>query len=382
MVVLRLAESAGVGALLGCAIGLFFSLVLLWRGTGAIEMALMCVAGGALIGLAWGLSRRPTLSQAATEADRQLGLQDLLLTAVSIDGLRNEANSRGNEVEQGAQNEAMGSEPGLGGQVSRSPSPSRGGSGVSGGRNEAIDPFALLVMEMASARCGVHSPSELVMHRLGVRAWGGIGLAAALVLAVAGLATQVEQGRAETGRQAFLDVRQIDEAGRQNEAIDTAVAGRRREDPPGEGGAPPEHRSVLVPAPVDDVADTTAFDAPGPGEPSPAAEDGTGPGAARSAVDESPTGPHDPQTTPGRDAHADGEVRSGSGGRGEAAAGDWTDDPNGQRTGEAGSGQGTPAWTSGSPSPAEREAALESVRDGRIPAAYRDLVRDYFSPTP
>ena len=82
-VVLRAAEGLGLGALAGCAVGLVLLALLWWEGRGTLAPSAAAVGFGACVGLAWGIARRPRLLDAATEADRQLGLADLLGTALT-----------------------------------------------------------------------------------------------------------------------------------------------------------------------------------------------------------------------------------------------------------------------------------------------------------
>src|SRR5438067_3480147 len=85
-----------------------------------------------MIGLAWGLVRRPGLIDAALLADSQLELSDLLATALAT--------------------------------------------------ASSADPWSRAVVAMAEQRCRSLSPDAVVLRKLGGRARGGIGLAAALVL--------------------------------------------------------------------------------------------------------------------------------------------------------------------------------------------------------
>src|SRR5690606_22404207 len=83
LLAVRLAEGAGVGALLGAALCLLAMPAMLWRGASAWPAAWL-VPAGALLGLARAIVRRPPRRRAAEEADRQLGLDDLLATAWAV----------------------------------------------------------------------------------------------------------------------------------------------------------------------------------------------------------------------------------------------------------------------------------------------------------
>src|SRR3954467_2446253 len=92
LAVVRALERAGIGALAGCVVAELVLPLLLWRaepppGPGGISAptgapAAMGRARGAAAGRWWGVGGRPSRLSAAMEADRQLGLHDLLGTAV------------------------------------------------------------------------------------------------------------------------------------------------------------------------------------------------------------------------------------------------------------------------------------------------------------
>lgn len=108
--------------------------LLLWRGQPALPLVGLVAAIGGIGGMIWSFTRPAALLQTAMEADRQLGLSDLLATALTIRDA------------------------------------------------QTADPWRQTVVAMAEARCRGLSPSSVISHRLGVRAWGGIGLAGGLVL--------------------------------------------------------------------------------------------------------------------------------------------------------------------------------------------------------
>src|SRR5256885_10798940 len=84
LVLVRALERAGFGALAGCAAGALLIPPLLWRAQPALAPVGALLALGTAAGLLWGVVRRPSALVAAMEADRQLGLQDLLSTAASV----------------------------------------------------------------------------------------------------------------------------------------------------------------------------------------------------------------------------------------------------------------------------------------------------------
>ncbi|MGH7214181.1 MAG: hypothetical protein ACREIT_05405, partial [Tepidisphaeraceae bacterium] len=67
LLVARVAECAGGCAAIGCGAALLLMPILMWRGQSAMPVAAAALAGGMLAGLIWGVIRRPTLFDAATE---------------------------------------------------------------------------------------------------------------------------------------------------------------------------------------------------------------------------------------------------------------------------------------------------------------------------
>jgi hypothetical protein len=56
------------------------------------------------------------------------------------------------------------------------------------------------VLAIADDRCRRHAPSQVLLNRLGRRAWGGIGLAAALVLTLSAMTGNPREVRAVAAR--------------------------------------------------------------------------------------------------------------------------------------------------------------------------------------
>src|SRR3954447_16047782 len=137
LIVLRLAEWAGVGFVAGCGLALVLIPLLRNRSESPLVLAGIITGIGAAIGLIAAALRRPGMIEAAIEADRQLDLADLLATAWMLE------------------------------------------------KSNAMEDFELAVLTIARDRAANLRPASVMLHRLGVRAWGGIGLAGALVLTVA-----------------------------------------------------------------------------------------------------------------------------------------------------------------------------------------------------
>jgi hypothetical protein len=137
LIVLRLLEWTGVGFAAGCGVALLMIPLLRKQIDSPLNLAGIIAAIGAAIGFIAAALRRPKVLEAAIEADRQLDLADLLATAWSLE------------------------------------------------KSNAKEDFELAVLTIAQDRAANLRPASVVLHRLGMRAWGGIGLAGALLLTVA-----------------------------------------------------------------------------------------------------------------------------------------------------------------------------------------------------
>jgi hypothetical protein len=342
-VVLRALERTGLGILAGCAVGVVLTPILLWRGEPAWILAAACLGGGALAGILWGVQSRPSLLEAAAEADRQLRLDDLLGTSL----------------------------------VLRAAHAAR----------RAPDPWAGNILALAEDRCRRTSPSAVLFHRLGARAWGGISLSAALVLTLAALSTSPTDTRAAlaardaVGRDSPDDTADPDE----RPLVDPReTAPRRRPQPTEEEGAdrPGSETENVAARPGDEGDPAEGGDAADPSsDPTAAATDGDGTeGAGRTESPDAADARPDLSGT-SADAAPDGDGRpsAGTGRPGEdVAAGDAgfpssaTSAGNGEPPAEP-----APPWRSETWA-ADVERARQAVEAGRIPDAYRDLVRAYF----
>jgi hypothetical protein len=143
---IRLLESVGFSCLLASGLGVVLITALWWRGESGFAAAWGMLGLGVLGGLIWGLRRLPTTFEAASEADRQLGLHDLLGTIL-----------------------------------------------LTRGTDEA---WLRAVAATAEERCGRLRPGDVLVAKLGVRAWSGIGLSAALLMTLSLLSTRPADARA------------------------------------------------------------------------------------------------------------------------------------------------------------------------------------------
>ncbi len=129
-----LIEGAGIGAGVASVLGAVLVGVMMIERKGAWELAVGVPVLGMVVGLVWGLIKRPTELGVAAEADRQLHLDDLLGTALLVL------------------------------------------------RGDTSDGWSQNVVALADSACARLSPGTLLMNRLGARTWGGIGVSAALLM--------------------------------------------------------------------------------------------------------------------------------------------------------------------------------------------------------
>jgi len=277
----------------------------------------------ALAGMIAGIIRRPDLMSAAVEADRQFDLADLLSTALTTR------------------------------------------------QRSADDPWAALVVATAGARCRTLVPNAVIVNRLGGRAWGGIGLATALVLTLGLMSTDPGQSVAVAR---VRDEHRV--------ADDSAPSRVKSASPRGTGEAQRRSRSanndINERAERDGSADLASSGATDQASRATSTKsDGGGAGLATSAR-ESPSAEM-PLASSGAASRDDREGEAAAGGATSAAS-----DPGGE--GSAGStvmpspSTAAPAWRSAEWR-AAREQALSAVRDGKVRDEHRDLVREYFDRT-
>lgn len=346
---LRLGERAGLGTLAGAAAAVVLIAVMAWRGwPGGGTAAFAAVGAGALLGLVWGVVRRPRPLEAAVAADRQLGLEDLLGTALVM---RRQLNG-------------------------------------------SDDPWAAAVLAVAEDRCRGLSPAAVSLRRLGGRAWGGIGLVTALAVVLA-LFTSTPADRRAAGDQANAgpaapDRRPNDRpehpllivpvsvrhAALPGVETDSSADGR----PGAPSAAEPPHAGPTKP-------DTTTPDAspndPPSGSPNPGGTGSSGAGQTH-PKDPNPVSTNSPPVVPGTNPpprQPNPAGRPAAGGAGVARVGDGNP-PAAAAGGTAAAGgvataRNTPPWdTDGWPSDVRR--ARQAVDAGQVPPAYRDIVRQYF----
>jgi hypothetical protein len=337
LVLLRMVESAGVGLLAGSALAIALVGLLIWLERPALPAALSLLGAGAALGAVAGFARRPAAIGAALRADEQFGLQDLLSTALL---------------------------------VSRAPPTD-------------AQPWAGVVLAAADARCATLSPSAVLVRRFGGRAWGGIGVAAGLALTFAAFSPGLADARVggdaavERGPTTIAQLPALPPLPPADASRVGAEPARRRT------WSDPEERGRSVGG---DVATERAWDA-GANSPEGVDADRTAAGSSDAtggglSSSDNPARRTDPLAPPGvagkstRPSANSSATPAGGGGSGSRDVGEREPGLGGSG-GASAAAPAAPPWRS-TDWPHDVDAARAALRAGRVPDAYRDVVRDYF----
>jgi hypothetical protein len=324
MLLLRAAERLGLCLLGGCIVLFILMPILIWRGQSTGELALITLGLALIAGIAWAITARPGKLAAAMEADRQLKLSDLLGSALLLRRLG------------------------------------------------AHDDIEKTVLTLAEARCAQFSPSTVVLHRLGSRGWGGIGLAAALVGGLCLMGPDNSSTRAvAAGPKSWQETELENEKANATHLI-AAPDMRRVKEGTGADDDPKQSNTS--------EADPTAASANAANNNAPSNNDaggakaGTGAGASQSASKTKANPAGDPTAAGISKTSAGGTDTAGGGGT--AAQGNLPG-KTGSTAAPSKTHKAAPIWQSQS-WPADQESARTALQNGKVPDAYRDLVRDYF----
>ena len=328
LVFARAVERGGACAGAASAFACVFAAVAIVQGRDAMPLVLATLALGAMVGIIWGFSTRPTRFDAICEADRQLKLSDLLATAYA----------------------------------------QRGGD----------DAWQRMIVALADDRCRSLSPAAVVVHRYGGRAWGGIGFSAALGLTLALLSGVPRDSRARTvdGRIAAT-ANKVEQPTQSRDEI-TAAPSASADGVPTPDPTSSESRASALADPDDSRASSSGATSDNPI--TRAGDNGSGgqrAGQTSASGDAVPRG-----TSDGREASTSATASPASGGAATASAAARADDAASASAGNTVSrgshaNAKSPPWSSSSWS-ADRAAAGDAVRAGRVPDAYRDVVGEYF----
>jgi hypothetical protein len=298
----------------------------LW-GFATLAAAVTAISGIAIMVTAVLVFRRwPTLLSAAAIADRQLHLDDLLTTTVRLQ-----------------------------------PVP--------------FDDLSEVVIALADARCRQVPVTAIAIPGLSGTSWAGIALAAAAAIALA-VVPMRSANSSHSNADSNVLASAVDAPGEGASPL-ISVGVPFHSDPIGEGesrmSAPMEsagsEKNTVTP---DGAADSENHAAEGGGDAS------TGRRASSTQKPLANQAP-DVSSTGGHRTHSSG-IASGSGREATEhrdATGDKIGEGAGMTAGQTARSESVPAWSS--PDwPAARAVALSPARAATIPAAYRDLVRDYF----
>jgi hypothetical protein len=326
-VAMHAAESGGIGAAVGAAFGMILAAALLWQGRDAMIVCAAAVGLGAVAGAITGILRRPTLHAAATRADQQLDLADLLASAVAA--------------------------------------------------RESEDPWQRAVVAMAEQRCAMLAPNAVILHRFGGRAWGAIALVVALTLTLGALSMAPADSPARAAE--HVASRPAPFAPPPVGPVTSTPAPTRAMASAGSRHAPPERTAPGAETPSherdDSGGDASAERSSSANRSNPNAS-GTGEGVGRT---DSPSQRLETASPGGGTSSRVTSPTISGGGRSRATATEGVDGAAGALAAPQPSAAPAPAWQS-SPSAADAAAAEQAVRQGRVPDAYRDVLKAYFRP--
>ncbi len=322
MLFIQFVEAAGAGILGGAIVGMILAGVLLYRGEAVLGVAGIALVVGLVCGIVFRLVRRPRLLATLIDADRQLGLHDLISTAWAI-------------------------------------------------RHQSDDPFAVAVLAEAEQRLANLSTSSVVLGRLGRRGWGGAVLTTALLLTM-GL---VSNNPVDTQASAAVNPMALRNAQRRvamNErrlGMSTANATEAEPFLPDYPGGHNDNRDPMANTAAMKIAGNSADGNDGNETADPS---GTGGGSAKS--NNSKTGGNLNPTGSNARGHENGAAAGGVGSAGNAGGKRGS---SGAAAGDSATNAGDAPWQSDSWLDAQA-AAERAIRSGAVPAGYEEIVREYF----
>lgn len=199
----RVGTSIAIGIGGASCAGLALMPILWWRGEPAMGMVIGLLGLGAIFGMIWGISRRPTRLEAAVEADRQLGLHDLLGTI-----------------------ELLGSTD----------------------QSE----FGLALAAFAELRCRSLRPSDVIVNRIGLRKWAGVAILGGLLVTFGLFSARTETSASAAASALSNSVEQSEEVGI------TGGSQAPAERPPGPGGTDESNRRFQQDRPDDSDGDAAS----------------------------------------------------------------------------------------------------------------------------
>lgn len=185
ILLVRIGESIAISVGVASAAGLMVLPILWWRGQAALPLAAVMLTAGSVLGVFWGISRRPSRLEAAIEADTQLALDDLLGTVMLL------------------------------------------------GKGPTSVDWQRTVAAFADDRCRSLHPSEIIVNRIGLRGWAGVGILGGLLLTFALL---ISRPADVTAASSMLGQVPVDSSSRTDVAVKSAESLADASRPPGSGG--------------------------------------------------------------------------------------------------------------------------------------------------
>jgi hypothetical protein len=341
-VVCRSLERTGVGLLAGSVAALVLLPFVLWADRPPLPLVSAALALGPGIGLLWGIFRQPSRLESAMRADRQLDLEDLLGTALTLD----------------------------------SPNPG---------------PWGAAVLSLANARCERLKPRDVLLRRISARAWSGIGLSATAALAL-GLffGSPADSDASAPHSKASVPATNLstlpnDESDRPLIAMAPGAPGAaaEHEDPEDRSlgrSTPPQTGDLNPPLPAQSDPSLHKNSGTSPG---------SGGGSSQTKKDKDPAAsqiphPEDAAGEPRAEPAAASAPTNASGTSGGSAL------PDGSKTSREANPAGTVTNAARGPNPrptppwkadawaADVQRAHAALDAGQVPAAYQEMVRRYF----
>jgi hypothetical protein len=270
---------------------------------------------------------RPSLFDSATEVDRQLNLADLLGTALSI--------RRSQTVVA----------------------------------DQFDEQWSATILALAEVRCATIANESLALRRFGVRAWGGIGLSAAIVLTLGALSTNPLVTQA-TDALRHTRESEVLTSSDSRQPLDAHTSAQNDFVVPNE---PNSEQHTRIDSSKPDHSANKSLESSNENQTSAATVDRAGSGSGK--TDSSQTSP----------TSFVGASQSTNASNGERASGGGESANTSERGNDSSSSTVTsiqkptaPPWDNNDWRDAQ-DRATEEIRAGHIPDTYRDLVRDYFS---
>jgi hypothetical protein len=319
MVLVGLLEQIGSALLAASVLAMLLTAVTIWQSMPTLQILLFSMALGLLVGPVLAIYRWPGRAAAAAEADRQLRLNDLLSSAISV--------------------------------------------------SNSNDEFVIAMHAMADARCELHSPSEVIFRRFGVRSWGAIALAMCIATTLAVIPFGPARSQAVDANSAVLSASS-------NDAIASTHSNPRTQFISPNNDASSEGASGI--STLNQTTDHSTTDqSSNPPDRTMAVGSNAGSGGGTSTTTVKSESNSQPGASADRTPSA--SASTGSGGNAASSGGDKNDRAHGTERGNAKTTDQIPAWNGGSSATALPSGLGSDVNSDHVPPQHRDLVRDFFN---